>query len=110
MQIQAISFAVSHIHSKILEARPYPRSNFLHFHAVVGKVWTKIGSPPPLGNSGPVAVTTVPRANHQSRIQDTGGTNPKGGAANLLSGVFLHCMKMKEIGPGLGEGHGCRRF
>ena len=40
--------AVADIHSKILDARP-PWSNFLHFQAVFGKIWSNNSLAVPLG-------------------------------------------------------------
>ena len=48
--------AVADLHSKILDARPPSRSNFLHFHTVYGEIWPNNRlAPPHLGNPGSAA-------------------------------------------------------
>ena len=41
--------ALADLHSKILDARPPSRSNFLHFHTVYGEIWpnNRLAPPPP---------------------------------------------------------------
>ena len=58
---------VADIHSKILDAHPFPSlSNFLHFHAVFGNfgqiiVWRPppFGLVPPMGNPGSAAICPI---------------------------------------------------
>ena len=42
--------AVAGLYSKILDARPPSRSNFLHFHTVYGEIWpnNRLEPPPPV--------------------------------------------------------------